>query len=168
MTHEIPKHQPAQRLLLLIALTVVSLSDAWTPIAIPNTNSLSSTKRDGFTSSGAPMNARCSRSSTLHMSSPTEVDEVYYTPAFTDRLGSSKEMEMTAATMKYGMGGGSGGQKITLTRWLSAKVQDFPEVSILNVHHAKSYKMKIHGILNYVLFFGCLIKNIGHLMCAPF
>lgn len=62
----------------------------------------------------------------------TEVDEVYYSPAsFTDRLGSSEEMEMQAATMKYGMGGGSGGQKITLTRWLSAKVQDFPEVSCL-------------------------------------
>jgi hypothetical protein len=64
------------------------------------------------------------------MNMSTEVDEAYYSPAsFTDKLGSSQEMETQAASMKYGMGGGSGGQKITLTRWLSAKVQDFPEVS---------------------------------------
>lgn len=129
MQHQIPRHQLLQRLLILIALTLISLSDAWTPIAVSKTNY--------FPTSGAPTNARCPRSSTLHMSSPTEVDEVYYTPAFTDRLGSSEEMEMTAATMKYGMGGGSGGQKITLTRWLSAKVQDFPEVSFWIAKHAR-------------------------------
>ena len=72
----------------------------------------------------------CSRYSRSILNMSTEVDEVYYSPAsFTDRLGSSQEMEDQAASMKYGMGGGSSGQKITLTRWLSAKVQDFPEVS---------------------------------------
>ena len=54
------------------------------------------------------------------MSSPPDtVDDVYYTPPWTD------------PAIKYGLGGGSGsvpGAKITLTRWLSAKVQDFPEV----------------------------------------
>lgn len=54
------------------------------------------------------------------MSSPPDtVDEVYYAPPWTD------------PAIKYGLGGGSGsvpGAKITLTRWLSAKVQDFPEV----------------------------------------
>jgi hypothetical protein len=70
------------------------------------------------------------------MSSPAEqVDELYYSPVFTDRLGTSQDMEMTAATMKYGMGGGTGGQKITLTRWLSAKVQDLPEVSAPDGNH---------------------------------
>ena len=59
------------------------------------------------------------------VSTQPEVDEVYYSPISTE----SQEMEKTAAAMKYGIGGGSASQQITLTRWLSAKVQDFPEVS---------------------------------------
>lgn len=64
------------------------------------------------------------------VSTPSEVDEVYYSPISTE----SQEMENTAAAMKYGMGGGSASQQITLTRWLSAKVQDFPEVRLVTTN----------------------------------
>ena len=49
-------------------------------------------------------------------------------------MATSEEMEMAA--QNYGNGGDdvmniNPQQKITLTRWLSAKVQDYPEVSLL-------------------------------------
>lgn len=72
------------------------------------------------------------------------VDKLYYSPAtstpstngvFESTTTSSEEMEIAA--QNYGCGTINGGnssssrggqQKITLTRWLQAKVQDYPEV----------------------------------------
>jgi hypothetical protein len=82
------------------------------------------------------------------------VDEVYYNPttssssssssifdtstsstaATTTTMATSEEMEMAA--QNYGNGDVMNinpQQKITLTRWLSAKVQDYPEVSLICV-----------------------------------
>ena len=95
--------------ILLAALVFLPLSHAWAP-----------------TSTKSYSRKRCHSFSGIRqmVSTPPEVDEVYYSPISTE----SQEMEKTAAGMKYGMGGGSASQQITLTRWLSAKVQDFPEV----------------------------------------
>jgi hypothetical protein len=123
------EHNPSRRLLVLMTLLLAPHAEAWV-----STNALSIKAppvHSQTTSFQNEIHPKQSRLLSLQMATPTEVDEGYYSPAFTDRLGSSQEMEMTAATMKYGMGGGSGGQKITLTRWLSAKVQDYPEVCSL-------------------------------------
>ncbi len=91
-------------------------------------------------------------SSTTSSSSDAAVDELYYSQNFSDRVdaslglgsgtGSSSSDLMTSAEMeavasssvsmnrgKGTSGAGLPGAKITLTRWLSAKVQDYPEVS---------------------------------------
>ena len=83
-------------------------------------------------------------STTASSSLPSEaVDELYYSPSGSDRVdgvGTSftdMEVAVAAAAQKYGgsakngagiNGAGAPGAKITLTRWLSAKVQDYPEV----------------------------------------
>eukprot|EP00956_Cyclotella_meneghiniana_P014287 scaffold21342_cov66-Cyclotella_meneghiniana.AAC.3 len=58
-------------------------------------------------------------------------------------------MEKTAAAMKYGIGGGSASQQITLTRWLSAKVQDFPELRDMESLHL-SIQMACKTISNLI------------------
>lgn len=89
---------------------------------------------------------------TLYSTSSSSVDELYYNPTTlpngpgstnsifdTPTTYSSEEMEIAArnygaGTTTSGSNSGSGAsqQKITLTRWLSAKVQDYPEVCFIS------------------------------------
>ncbi len=123
-------HQLSVILLSCIATSNICAVTAWTPPA--DTHS----KRHSHQSS----------STHNYNISPlfSTIDELYYTPStqstpttnsvFESTQSTSEEMEIAAqnygcGTMNNG-GGGSGGamQKITLTRWLQAKVQDYPEV----------------------------------------
>lgn len=92
-------------------------------------------------------------SSTTSSNSDAAVDELYYSQNFLDRVDASlvsrggagpssdpitsAEMEAavsSSSSVNYGKGVsevGLPGAKITLTRWLSAKVQDYPEVSFV-------------------------------------
>ena len=122
------QQQPWRRLAPLVsALLLLPLTSAWS-------STMTSIKPSTIhhpSISNLSIQRQQSCSTCLFMSSPPDtVDEVYYSPVLTDRLPeSAQEMEMTAAAQKYGAGGSVPGAKITLTRWLSAKVQDFPEVS---------------------------------------
>lgn len=123
------KHRPQRRLwcslLLVTSSCLVNLpvsTTAWSTPPLANTK---------YTSSSLQQ-----QPSPLASSTSSNVDQLYYSPTFSDRLDSAEDME--TAAQKYG-GNAGGGTKITLTRWLSAKVQDYPEVSCCDVIHCLLY-----------------------------
>ncbi|KAK1737371.1 fructose-1,6-bisphosphatase [Skeletonema marinoi] len=114
------------------------------------------------TSSSTNTRQRPSSSSPLF----STVDEVYYNPTsttggvtttniFETTLDSTSSEELEIAARNYGGGtsaatnGGGGQQKITLTRWLQAKVQDYPELRDMESLHL-SIQMACKTISNLI------------------
>eukprot|EP01082_Thalassiosira_pseudonana_P015323 g14307.t1 g14307 contig9:1575907-1577489(+) len=133
------KHQPQRRLwcslLLMTSLCLVNLpvsTTAWSTPPLANTK---------YTSSSLQQ-----QPSPLASSTSSNVDQLYYSPTFSDRLDSAEDME--TAAQKYG-GNAGGGTKITLTRWLSAKVQDYPELRDMESLHL-SIQMACKTISNLI------------------
>ncbi|KAL3794401.1 hypothetical protein HJC23_012938 [Cyclotella cryptica] len=132
------KHHPWRRQLPIVStlLLLLPLSTAWSPVSLK-----SCTRRKSPTSFTVQSPRHAFYSCSLRMSSPPDtVDEVYYTQSWSD------------PAIKYGLGGGGGsvpGAKITLTRWLSAKVQDFPELRDMESLHL-SIQMACKTISNLI------------------
>ena len=125
---------------ILMCTLLVSLS------TLPHTYSWSSSSVAIIQPTQSSYSSSSSSSSSTQLYST--IDERYYSPATSDHTpnifdattnndntsaGATSE-ELEIAAQNYGYGTSSNGvgamQKITLTRWLQAKVQDYPEVSL--------------------------------------
>lgn len=108
-----------------------------------------------------PTTTSSSSSSSIFDTSSSSSSSTSAATATASTMATSEEMEMAA--QNYGNGGDvmniNPQQKITLTRWLSAKVQDYPEVSSL-VGCCCWYTLPIE-ILNMHLFLLFFIFCLG-------
>eukprot|EP00579_Thalassiosira_antarctica_P007102 CAMPEP_0201890690 /NCGR_PEP_ID=MMETSP0902-20130614/32752_1 /ASSEMBLY_ACC=CAM_ASM_000551 /TAXON_ID=420261 /ORGANISM="Thalassiosira antarctica, Strain CCMP982" /LENGTH=458 /DNA_ID=CAMNT_0048421617 /DNA_START=192 /DNA_END=1568 /DNA_ORIENTATION=+ len=101
-----------------------------------------------------PASTSRTRTSTTTAATTETVDETYYSPSWSNNpLGTtSEELEVAAgnyAGSTYGNTAARPGAKITLTRWLSAKVQDYPELRDMESLHL-SIQMACKTISNLV------------------
>eukprot|EP00571_Detonula_confervacea_P017694 CAMPEP_0172312488 /NCGR_PEP_ID=MMETSP1058-20130122/17678_1 /TAXON_ID=83371 /ORGANISM="Detonula confervacea, Strain CCMP 353" /LENGTH=449 /DNA_ID=CAMNT_0013025967 /DNA_START=87 /DNA_END=1432 /DNA_ORIENTATION=- len=100
----------------------------------------------------SPTRATSTTARITGLSSTSEsVDETYYSPSWGNRLenplGTTSE-ELEVAARNYG-GSTAAANKITLTRWLSAKVQDYPELRDMESLHL-SIQMACKTISNLI------------------
>lgn len=110
-----------------------------------------------WSSSPSPLQRTSSSSTAGPLCSTTEaVDETYYSPSWGDRLenpslGTTSE-ELEVAARNYGSfttTNAPPGAKITLTRWMSAKVKDYPELRDMESLHL-SIQMACKTISNLI------------------
>ena len=130
---------------------IIATAIAWSPQPSPSINSRRQlpqsaiTTRQTISSITTLFSTTNAPSSSSSSSSTTAVDETYYT--------SSASAEVAVVPLpNIGVGAASSNnnaQKITLTRWLSTKVQDYPELRDMESLHL-SIQMACKTISNLI------------------